>query len=72
MLINRDLVLYYPGFDFNAEMIVADRLSDYRGCVGNYDNAVYLFTKDSSSGSEILKISEGGNVEHIPVAIPES
>ena len=72
VLINRNRVLYYPGFDFSAEKIVADGLSDYRGCVGKYDNAVYLFTKDSTSGSEILKISEGGDVEHIPVAIPES
>ena len=67
---------YYKDFDFTDRKILVEndkRCDGSKGCHGIYDGSLYLFLdKNASSGAEIVKILEGGNVEHIPVDIPES
>jgi len=72
--IGASVVEYHAGFDFTDRQLFVD--GDYRsegpsGCHGLHDGNLYIFlTKKDSAETEILKISEGGNVEHIPVVLP--
>jgi predicted small lipoprotein YifL len=74
--IGSNVVEYHTDFDFTARDLLVNgdsRCDGSKGCHGIYNGAVYLFLdKTSSAEAEIVKIAEGGTVEHIPVAIPES
>lgn len=78
IIIDGSKVNYYPEMDFSAEKTLAtygEKNYSYGRQIGHgmYNGVLYIFLdKDSSSGAELLKITEGGNVEHIPVEVPES
>ena len=64
-------VFYYKDFDFAAEQKLLKLEGGSFGANtkphGMHDGSVYIYNWQDK---EILKISEGGNVEHIPVTIP--
>ncbi len=78
-VLGNDLVLpasksikYYKGFDLSEEQKIwegKNTESTYELRMGMHDGSLYYYDENTS---EILKISEGGAVEHIPVTIPES
>ena len=74
LLIEEKRVQYFPDMDFSAPVLVWDQTlprSAYRLCHGIHDGAVYLLVeKDGAAPGEILKITEGGVVEHIPITLP--
>ena len=74
LLIEEERVQYFPDMNFSAPVLVwGEKLprDAYRLCHGIHDGAVYLsIIEDGAASGEILKFSEGGVVEHIPITLP--
>ena len=79
LLITSDDVIYIKNFD-PAETQHLDVMEDHsfvpasgiERCHGMHDGCVYIYTQDEiSEDYEIVKISEGGNVEHISTGRPK-
>ena len=68
-------IRYYTGFDFTTCEILWEgdmRNQPLDNSHGIYNGSVYIFLREwKSDVYEIMKISEGGVVEHIPITIPE-
>lgn len=70
MFIQYGGVQYYKDFDFEEQQKIQELSQDALSSPhGIHDGALYIYT--SGYYSEILKISEGGTVERIPVTLPE-
>lgn len=72
LVIGWNTIDYYEDFDFTKSKTLINgdfSVGAYEASHGIHEGSVYYFAENTS---EILKIAEGGTVEHIPVAIPES
>jgi len=74
LFVNEEAIEYYEDFDFTKKQVLWDGKLDGQpkdACIGQCNGSVYVFLgEDKSDVHEIMKISEGGVIEHIPVELP--
>ena len=70
LVIGWNNINYYKDFDFTEKQTLIDgefQVGAFEASHGMHDGSVYYYVEKTG---EILKISEGGKVERIPVAMP--